>query len=615
MCYNKSNIFYRKVVKRMRTKILGALALSLALSMACSPLSVSAQEYQDRSAVLDTGFTLDTDYTLQLANPTEDISTTSEYYYITGSSDPDYALTCNGEEVEDRGIYGSFGIYAELEMGANTFDFQNGADTASITITRTESPDTSDGVATITNLRRLTPSSDDIVSNGDEYIIRCTAPANGEVTATLAGKTYTLKQEAIATTGVEAYYSTKVKLTGADSGEVENLGKIRYKLSFDSKTSSAESEGEIYLIGKGAHLLGKVNQNAAILYEEADSSANHVSILSRGAVDAITDSEGDYFKLSMGSWISKSYIDLLPEETSWKNTVSSTTYTIDDNGETLVMKGTGSPAFKAYNTSEKITIRFYNTTGVEMPSFDSNLFSSAKVSSSAGSVTLEFYKLDGVDTVGYDVSYDGKGNTTVFFNPKAEEGSQSQPLQNMTIVVDPGHGGLDGGAVGVLYGIGPVEKDINMAHALVLKNRLESLGAKVILAVQPDQDTSSKVEMTDRVELTREYEADFYISLHCNSIGSNSNGLKPSGTEIYYYENNSKLLADSMLEKITSYNDRDARSVIYGNFYVTRNPLCPSMLVEMGFISNPVEYDELCSPDSMYQTANAIADALIEYLA
>lgn len=111
-------------MKRMRTKMLGALALSLALSMVCSPLSVSAQEYQDRSAVLDTGFTLDTDYTLQLANPTEDISTTSEYYYITGSSDPDYALTCNGEEVEDRGIYGSFGIYAELEMGANTSIFK-----------------------------------------------------------------------------------------------------------------------------------------------------------------------------------------------------------------------------------------------------------------------------------------------------------------------------------------------------------------------------------------------------------------------------------------------------------------------------------------------------------
>ena len=114
--------------------------------------------------------------------------------------------------------------------------------------------------------------------------------------------------------------------------------------------------------------------------------------------------------------------------------------------------------------------------------------------------------------------------------------------------------------------------------------------------------------------MARENHADFYVSLHCNSVAETTNGLKPVGTEVYYYENNSKLLADSVLKNITDYNQRKSRSVIYGNFYVTRNSLCPSMLVEMGFISNPIEYDELCSPDSMYQTANAIADSLIEYL-
>ena len=74
-----------------------------------------------------------------------------------------------------------------------------------------------------------------------------------------------------------------------------------------------------------------------------------------------------------------------------------------------------------------------------------------------------------------------------------------------------------------------MEKDITMAHALVLKNRLESLGAQVVLAVSPQQDNSSKVEMTDRVALAKEQRADFYVSLHCNSIDANANGLKPMG--------------------------------------------------------------------------------------
>lgn len=140
----------------MKNKLLSAISITMAVSMlTMTPsLTVSAQDYQDKSTVLDTGFTLDTDYTLKLANPSKDTSTTAENYYITGSSDPDYPLTCNGEEVEDRGIYGSFGIYAPLEMGDNTFTFQNGDDTQTVTITRTKAA-TSGGISTITDLKLI----------------------------------------------------------------------------------------------------------------------------------------------------------------------------------------------------------------------------------------------------------------------------------------------------------------------------------------------------------------------------------------------------------------------------------------------------------------------------
>lgn len=594
-------------------RLAAVLTLSLLLFHTALPMTVSA-DYHDKEKVLDTGFELDINSSLAIANPSDDISTSYESYYITGSSNPDEPLTCNGEEVEDRGVYGSFGIYVPLESGKNKFVFENGADSATLTITKTES--TGGGaITTISNLRKLGPSSDDVVKSGETYRIRCTAPANGKVTATLNGKTYPLEQEAVATTGVEAYYSKEITLPEIENGAIENLGAITYKLTFDGKNSSAVSDGKLYLLGKNAHLLAKVNQNAAVLYEKGDGSSNHVSLISRGAVDTIEDTNGDYFQLGMGSWISKSYVDILDDGTTqWKNRVSSTTYQKGSKGESLILKGTASPSFKAYHTSEKVVIYLYNTTGVKSKKLDSELFSSMKVTTKSGRTMLEFFKKEGVTTVGYDVSFDGKGKTTIFFNPMADSGSESQPLREMTIVVDPGHGGLDSGALGVLNGTGPVEKDITMAHSLVLKNRLESLGANVILAVKPDQDTSSKVEMTDRVELARKNKADFYVSLHCNSIAANANGLKPSGTEIYYYENGSKMLANSILQKITEYNDRTMRSVIYGNFYVTRNPICPSMLIEMGFISNPKEYDELCTPESMYQTANAIADALIEYL-
>ena len=148
------------------------LSLTLALGMSVMAgagglsMETAAREYTDREQVLDTGFTLDTEYTLKLANPSENISTTAANYYITGSSDPDSPLSCNGEEVESRGVYGSFGIYAELAMGENTFRFENGNDSQTLTITRTKAQ-TSEEVTTITNLRRMQPSSDDVVQAGE----------------------------------------------------------------------------------------------------------------------------------------------------------------------------------------------------------------------------------------------------------------------------------------------------------------------------------------------------------------------------------------------------------------------------------------------------------------
>ena len=548
--------------------------MAVILFAASASVSAYAQEYSDKEQILDTGFSLDTKHDLKVANPAKDTSTTSETYYITGSSDPDYPLLCNGEEVNDRGRYGSFGIFAELKEGENKFVFQNGEQSTSVTITKTTAT-SSGGITTISKLKQINPSSDDVVQSGEVYKIRCTAPANGEVTATLGGKTYDLKQEAIATTGVEAYYSAEITLPEAEKGEVKNLGPIRYDLMFEQKASSAVSEGNLYLLGEDAHLLGRVNQNAAVLYEKGDGSSNHVSL----TTDQIVDAEGSYFRLGMGSWINKSYIDLLPEETQWKNKVTKTSYQSGEKGDTLILEGSNSPIYKAYQTDEKVVVKLYHTTGVKAKKWDSNLFSSINVSVKDGDTVLELTKKDGAETVGYDISYDGAGKTEIFFLSKAQEGTEEQPLSNMTVVVDPGHGGLDSGALGVLNGNGPTEKDITMAHALVLKNRLESLGAEVILAVSPQQDNQSKVEMTDRVEMARENHADFYVSLHCNSVAETTNGLKPTGTEVYYYENNSKLLADSVLKNITDYNQRKSRSVIYGNFYVTRNSLCPSMLV------------------------------------
>ena len=191
-------------------------------------------------------------------------------------------------------------------------------------------------------------------------------------------------------------------------------------------------------------------------------------------------------------------------------------------------------------------------------------------------------------------------------------GDSSRPLAGIIVALDAGHGGTDPGALGIMNGLGVDESDITADTAIAVKKRLESLGAQVLLSGSGTSD--QKIEFGPRMNPAYEGKADFFLSLHCNSIGTNQNGLKPKGVEIYYYESNAKAFSNTLLNHIVAETGRASRGAKFSNYRVTLNSYAPSVLVEMGFISNPVEYDEICSPEGQFKTANAVADAILASL-
>lgn len=591
----------------------------IAFSISVEPLGMNlyAQEYQDQDTIMANVTLKESAQTLELARPQKDISVTEENYYITGTSDPNQPLLCNSEEVEARGTYGTFGVYVPLEMGENFFQFQNGSSTKSVTITRETTSSEKSALTTVLN--RCTPSSNDVGYPKQEYLLRCTAPAGATVSAILGDQEYKLKQEAIAEPGIEAYFSVAVRLPVKEDGKVTSIGKIKYLLSYEGEESEKESAGEVFIVGEGATPLAMVSQSAATLYDGAETNSygtitsNDVCTIAQGAVDSIINTKGNMFQLGMGNWILKDYVDIITDETPYQNEVRSTYFGKDGSGESLAIRGKANSPYKAYMTSEKIYFKFFNMVGLEKISMKSELFSDIMVTPNPDekTVTIELYKKKPDAVLGYSVSYTEDEGIYIYFNPIPQGGKK--PLSGMTVVVDAGHGGYDIGAPGVLYEKGPNEKDITLATATALQNRLTALGAEVVMTVDDTLSKDKKVELTERNQIALENKADVFLSLHCNSVAETSDGTKPSGTEIYYNENNSKLLADEVLYKITAYTDRKTRSVMRGMYYVTRNPLCASMLIELGFVTNPVEYDNMRNPDIIFQTANAIADALITY--
>jgi len=196
---------------------------------------------------------------------------------------------------------------------------------------------------------------------------------------------------------------------------------------------------------------------------------------------------------------------------------------------------------------------------------------------------------------GWLVSADGTENVV-----------KGNELVNKVIVLDAGHGGDDNGATGSSFST--LEKMINLQVALLLKNKLEAAGAKVIMTRSDDR----KLTLQDRVDVAINNNADIFVSIHHNT---HPNSLT-NGTIVFYYNQgkSSQLasLVQSEIVRSTSYKDLNAR---FGNYFVLRENPVVSILAEIGFLSNYQEELRLRSSKQQELAADGLYKGILRYFA
>lgn len=210
---------------------------------------------------------------------------------------------------------------------------------------------------------------------------------------------------------------------------------------------------------------------------------------------------------------------------------------------------------------------------------------------------------------------------TFMANFSAAEAS-SMPITQKTVIVDAGHGGDDGGAIGI---DGTVEKDINLDIALKLEKILKFYGFNVIMTRTQDVmtcddglDSLRKRKISDihnRFELMRKNPDAIFISVHQNKFEDSSQ----HGTQAFYSGNDerSKELAEAIQTSVTltlqRKNDRVVKKSGSG-IYLLYHAKIPAVLVECGFISNSDEVKKLKDESYRMKLAILIADGLLKYL-
>ena len=199
-----------------------------------------------------------------------------------------------------------------------------------------------------------------------------------------------------------------------------------------------------------------------------------------------------------------------------------------------------------------------------------------------------------------------------FLNTTAED-------EKITVVIDPGHGGRDGGAVGE---DGTLEKELNLAVALKLKAVLESADIRVIMTretdielASPDSSHKKADDLKARLQLARDQQNAIFISIHMNKFPVE----KYRGLQVYYSENNPESLTlaqtvqDTVQDSLQNTSDRKVKPA-GDSIYLMKNLEIPAILVECGFLSNEAERELLKDEDYQKKLALCLSAALLTYI-
>ncbi|GHV08346.1 hypothetical protein FACS1894217_10630 [Clostridia bacterium] len=545
-------------------------------------------------------------YSLSVGRPAAKINVTEENYYILGTSDGATPLYCNGDEVSGRSSDGFFGLLVNLSGGDNVYLFtQSGQTDVSVTISYGPEPIVQPKPLDAVGITNVYPSdSNEVGLGGEEITLSCTAPIGASVKVAIGGNSYSMTAAKTTSPNQSKDYGTtfsyKYTLPASPDGAQTEVGKPVYTMSYKDKSYSKTAANSVISLGRKAKFYATVTADAAFVYPNAATTGGPANEIARGQMDFVTavTNNGKWVRLGFGGWVQGESVILKTENYLLSLDSASFAYQEGDKIDKVILSSNLLTNTSVSYDGNELIYRVANlTTAPKIPNF------SQKYADGVASYTLKPSKpIDGY----YMTVEDGKLTLNIKHHPKAAAGSQ--PLNGLTILLDPGHGGTDGGAIGCL-GTTYSEKHINLAVSQKLRIALENLGAAVVMTRTGDETLS----LDERVVISRNLRPDMFLSVHSNSMPVTASAENVRGLETYYRNNAGKSLSDVLYRTVLDelgFNERGSKEQ---NLYVNRPTWTPSALVETGFVCNVNDFSRLVSNSRQQELADSLANGIVKF--
>lgn len=388
---------------------------------------------------------------------------------------------------------------------------------------------------------------------------------------------------------------------------------VKYSITKPPKSQTVKQEPPLEEFGENEYIYALVLCDHTPLRARPDENGARITHLDKDTVLMINGKKGSWYRVVLSpdktAWVAESKVinhSLINEKLH--ATVCDVVLSEDKNYEYIKSSLDIKAPFSVKEVEGGLELEIF---GVKNNAADSKIFKPmtaiknlAIATAQTGEISKYFIELN-QKLWGYDCYYDGKNLVLkIRKEPKIDEKS---PLKGIVIGIDPGHGGCDSGAVGPT---GVKEKEINLDVARRLKQELEKSGAQVVMTRTDDTNTP----LYERPKMAKDADALVLISLHANALPDGADPYKKHGTSVFYYNNEAKLLAKTLQERLIAdlgtTNDGFNRS----SFVLTRPtmPLC--VLLEVAYMIHPTEYMLMLDENFRQKAAVSIKSGLEKYL-
>ncbi len=408
---------------------------------------------------------------------------------------------------------------------------------------------------------------------------------------------------------------------GCTSFEIAGeLGQPQYEVRLADRIIKEKAIGKIEILSPKKIQVAEVTAVNADARTGASSDFSRLTPLPKGTKATITGKQGAWLRLDYGGWVRQSMVEIEDTEVLPRSIVKSINTKpvispVDKNNiwtELTIPLEVPVP-IAIVQSDRALMLTLYNVTAqTDTISIapDSIINKIDWAQSEPDKVTYTI-NLKPKQQWGYKVRYEGTNLVLSFKHPPilaTANSQESKPLKDIKILLDAGHGSKED--LGSRSPTGYPEKNVTLITSQLLQTELQNRGAKVVMTRNDDSD----VELATRVGKIDQEEPTLAISIHYNALPDDGDAINTVGVGAFWYNAQAEDFAKFINTYITNKLNRRNYGVYWNNLALARPTIAPSVLLELGFMINPVEFEWIIDPQQQKLLATTIADGITEWI-